>query len=58
MDNPKIRKCFSVSEHAVKQARKFKKEEGILATPSNYYREGLDKETLLRSKWYMSVDVA
>ena len=36
---------FNVSEYAVKQARKFKKEKGILATPSNYYREGLDKET-------------
>ena len=37
---------FNVSEHALKQARKLKKEKGILATPSNYYREGLlDKET-------------
>ena len=35
----------NVSEHAVKQARKLKKEKGILATPSNYYREALDKET-------------
>ena len=26
---------FNVSEHAVKQSRKFKKEKGILATPSN-----------------------
>ena len=34
-----------VSEHVVKQARKLKKEKWILATPSNYYREGLDKET-------------
>ena len=37
-------KFFNVSEHAVKQARKLKKEKGILATPSSYYREGLDKE--------------
>ena len=36
---------YNVSEHAVKQARKLKKEKGILATPSNYYREGLDTET-------------
>ena len=36
---------FNVSEHAVKPARKLKNEKGILATPSNYYREGLDKET-------------
>ena len=36
---------FNVSEHAVKQARKLKKEKGILETLSNYYREGLDKET-------------
>ena len=36
---------FNVNEHAVKQARRLKKEKGILATPSNYYREGLDKET-------------
>ena len=35
---------FNVSEHAVKQFRKHKKEKGILATPFNYYREGLDKE--------------
>ena len=36
---------FNVSEHAAKQPRKLKKEKGILATPSNYYREKLDKET-------------
>ena len=36
---------FNVSEHAVKQARKLKKKKGIVATSSNYYREGLDKET-------------
>ena len=36
---------FNVSEHAVRQARKLKNEKEILATPSNYYREGLDKET-------------
>ena len=36
---------FNVSEHVGKQARKLKKEKGILATPSNYYREGSDKET-------------
>ena len=36
---------FNVSEHAVKQARNPKKEKGILATPSNHYREGLDTET-------------
>ena len=36
---------FSVSEHAVKQAKKLEKEKGILTTPPNYYREGLDKET-------------
>ena len=35
---------FNVSEHAVKQSRQLKKGKGILATPSNYYREGLDKE--------------
>ena len=36
---------FNVSEHAVMQARKLKKVKRILATPSYYYREGLDKET-------------
>ena len=36
---------YNVSEHAVKQARKLKKQKWILATPSNYYRKGLDKET-------------
>ena len=36
---------FNVSEHAVKQARKLKKEKEILETPSHYYREGLNKET-------------
>ena len=36
---------FNVSEHAAKQARKLKKEKKILETPSNYYREGLNKET-------------
>ena len=36
---------FNVREHAVKLARKLKKEKGILAIPSNYCREGLDKET-------------
>ena len=36
---------FSVSQHVVKQARKLKKEKGILATPSGYFREGLGKET-------------
>ena len=36
---------FGVNEHAVKQARKLKKGNGVLATPSNYYREGLNKET-------------
>ena len=34
---------FKVCEHAVKQARKLK-EKGILTTPSNYYRVGLDKK--------------
>ena len=36
---------FNVSKHAVKRPRKLKKEKGILAIPSNYYREELDKET-------------
>ena len=36
---------FNVSEHAVTQAGKLKKEKGILATPFNCYREGLDKVT-------------
>ena len=40
----KTMEFFNVSEHAVKQARKLKKEKGILATPSNYYREGLNKK--------------
>ena len=40
----KVVEFFKVCEHAVKQARKLKKEKGILITPSNYYREGLDKE--------------
>ena len=35
----KIMEFFNVSEHAVKQARKVTEEKGILATPSNYYRE-------------------
>ena len=38
-------KFFSVGEQATKQARKLKKEKGISVTPSNYNREGLDKET-------------
>ena len=37
--------AVNVSEHAVKQAGKLMKEKWILATPSNYYREGFDKET-------------
>ena len=46
LDNTKnSAKFFNVSEHAVKQVRKLKKEKGILATTCNYYREGLDKET-------------
>ena len=35
---------FNASEHAVKEAGKRKKEKGILATPSNYYKKGLDQE--------------
>ena len=40
----KTMEFFNVSEHTVKQARKLKKEKGILATPSNYYSEGLNKK--------------
>ena len=36
---------FNASEHAIKQAGKRKKEKGILATPSNCYKKGLDQET-------------
>ena len=36
---------FNDSEYVVKQARKLKKKKGILTTPSNCYREGLDRET-------------
>ena len=36
---------FNFSEHAVKQVRKFKNKKGILASPSNCYREELDKKT-------------
>ena len=42
---PKTVGFFNVSEHAVNQARNLKKEKGILETPFNYYRQGLDKET-------------
>ena len=43
---------FNVSGHPVKQARKLKKEKVILATLSNYYREGLDKETKKYLEFY------
>ena len=36
---------FNISEHAVRQARKLKKEKRILATLESYHREGLGKET-------------
>ena len=36
---------FSVSEHTVKYVRKLKIEKWIWAIPSDYCREGLDKET-------------
>ena len=49
---------FNASEHAVKQARKLKKKKGILATPSFYYREGLDKETKSIIEFYDRDDVS
>ena len=49
---------FNASEHTVKQARKLKKEKGILATPSFYYREGLDKETKHVIEFYDRDDVS
>ena len=52
-----IQKSF-VSEHAVKQAGKLKKEKGILATPSSYYREGLDKETKICVAEFYEGDVS
>ena len=36
---------FNVSEYSVKQARKLKKEKGLLATPKNYSREGINRAT-------------
>ena len=41
------------SEYSVKQARKLKKEKGILATPKNYSREGINRATkLLITEFY------
>ena len=43
----------NVSEYSVKQARKLKKEKGILATPKNYSREGINRATkLLITEFY------
>ena len=40
----KIKHFLKVSEHALRQARKLKKE-GILVTPGRYSKEGLRKGT-------------
>ena len=43
----------NVSEYSIKQARKLKKEKGILATPKNYSREGINRATkLLITEFY------
>ena len=41
----KTMEFFNVSEYSVKQARKLKKEKGLLVTPKNYSREGINRAT-------------